>query len=430
MLPLYYYTGSGLDYLIGVPEITEILIPTTFEPCARTALFETLNVTCMPAYQPLLTGRRLAGQLATYSLADGVSSLVYDLAAFDVSSSARLVAIEFNVFDRTQGNIAIARIMLERSSFGSFVSSSSVVTVPQHFVYFGGNGTSGEWALVVGQIFILVIASGLLLFLTIRGVKTRSTSVMEVAILTICIMCIVSFGIQVGTAASMPLMNVNLGTAKSVQLSAVAASFNTVNGINSVIIFFLSVLLLGQVVKVGYFGVSSVTALLLCMVMIAYILSVQFGHVFSYGESFMLLVRIAMRRVSSAEFDTISSLGFSLIAILVLHSLVVYIVTGLTIASFLPSVAISSISNNPTRGRKATSDERPESPLLEPSSPISTPENLGDHLIGSVEVLAGRALTQISQLRERMDLDLETAREELERSQIKISSIKSLIHPG
>ena len=428
MLPLYYYTGSGMDYLIGVPEITEIPVPSTFEPCGQTALFAKLNLTCMPVYTQNVTGRTISGQEATYSLSDASSRLVYDLAAFEPSPSARTTFIEFNVFDRTQGNIAISRVVLERTRLGNIVTSRAVATVPQHFVHFGGNNTGADWAVVIGQCVILLVAAVTAVYLAVQCYRSKSLTVVTGSVIAIAILCIASVCLQLSTAISMPLMRVNLGTAKSVQLSEVAATFETVNGINAIIVFSLSILLICQFVSVGLRWTLAVLGLLMVMVCVATVLSTQYGQLWSFSESFMLLTRIGLRRVSGDEFKIFTENGFALISILVFYSLALYAVTGLVVGSFMVSRG-SVVATSLVEGRKAGSDERPQSPLIE-----ARPESAGssqklsekdDNLVASVEVLAGRALGQISQLRERMDIELERAREELESAQVKVTGLKN-----
>ena len=416
VMSMYYRLNSANLYLMGAVEVTEISIPPTFQtPCHANALVAKLNISCMPEYEISSPGRMIRGSEATYSANDGRSTLLYDLSEYVPLTSSRMIAIEFNVYDGVTSNVGIAQVVFERTRLGNIVSRSSVTTIPQVFVYMGGSGTTSEWLLVSGHITILVLAAVTLLVLIGRRILKRwwdSPTCLETLSVTISILCIASFGLQFQEVTSMPLLSVNLGVTRSVQLSEVADRFTTVNGINSVVIILLFFLLVSELVtptdKVKLWSsVVAVSAVL--MGMIALLINIRFSDILSFSQSFMLLTRVGLRYISASDFERLwRNGGFPLATLLALHAFVLYWLTGIVVGILMG----------------------PESPAKTVGPLVvnqPTGENKEEELMPSVEVFAGRALSEVSAVRDKVEAEIESARTELVNARIKISQIRNMM---
>ena len=438
-------------------EVTQIPLPTELmNPCGSNPVFEQLNISCLPEYRVDKPGRMIDGALNTYSVEDGELSLVYDLASFTPSTRSRVIAIEFSIITINTGNIAIVKVMFERSLHGDYRPSHTVAVVPSHFVYMGGTGSLNEWILLGGHIFIAVCAAAWLLIYPIRkqssGTLLALPTVTEVARLATAILCECSFGIQFGVIFEHPLISANLGTETHVNLSHVAAKFDTVNGINAVIVLLLFLQLIahfGGSLSPSWAGVCALT--LFVVVQFAVVISAGFGKFYSFTEAYMLLTRIGLRQVSSHDFRILSTQGFELTVLLVMFAFTLYWLTGVMIGTFLASsndshatkttpaveawtrvglsisAKIKSIIYRTNASEQVPpSRESDSSPNvgIELASRSPRVKHLGAHshsdqvaddtVLASIEIMAGRALTEINALTETMERQLTEAREQLE----------------
>ena len=411
---MYYQLDSPKLYLMGAVEITEIGIPANFESqCVSNPLTDQLIISCMPEYEVSIPGRMIHGRESSYSASDGSSQLYYDLPSFVPSINSRMISIELNVFDYSTANVAIGQIVFERTRMGNIVSTSFVVAIPQSFVYFGGTGTAGEWLLVVGHIIIAVIASGVILGILGRRLFRRIWKIptwLETLSLSIAVLCITSFGLQFQEIVSTPLAGVNLGIARSVQLSDVAERFKTVNEMNSVILILLFVLLVSEAVTIttmkNWALVASVSVTV--MVMIALLINIRFADIYSFTQSFMLLTRIGIRFISGSEFKFLWTNGFSMASLLVLHAMLLYWFTGMIIGVLM----------GPALDRL----KKPEACEIK--------HNGGEDIVTAVDQFAGRALSEITATKEKVEAELESARAELMSARLKLSQIRSMVTTG
>ena len=428
ILSMYYKLNNSGYFLMGAPEITEILLPDIWKSCADDALVSNLNLTCLPDYRVVNDGRVIHGTDRTYSSGDGTVNLVYDFSTYVPSPNSRMIAVDFNIFDPTTTHTAIGQIVFERTTFGDFKPTSSVSVVPHHFMYLGGNGAVGEWFLVVGHFMILVLATVLFLTIVIRRIAQRKTinpipSLLEVLMLTIGILCITSFGIQFAIIFSTPLAGVNLGILRSVNLSEVAQRFVTVNALNSVILLLGFGTLIFELA--GWRALSwtqPVSVAMTSMICFSLLLTVQFGKYLTFGESFMLLTRVGLRYISDPDFEFLLSNGYGMAALLVFFSFLFYWLMGAVVGSFMP--------------RTAKADQPPETPISPAPrrtssirrSVVVPRENLDDEqLLASVEVLGGRALSEITAIKDKVEQELQSVREELVEARAKIGKLRQNI---
>jgi hypothetical protein len=411
VLSMYYQLQTNNLFLLGAPELTEILYPDEMVACASEPLVDHLGLRCMQDYEIVNQGRIIRGPRTDFSSADGEFYLVYDFSAYVPSPKARMISLDFNVFDGATSNIGIAQIVFERTPLGDFQSTDSVVTIPNHFVYLGGSGSSGEWALVAGHILILIGASVSFLFVSIRKVLHASMpSQFETVLLIVSVLCIVSFGLQFAMMTSTPLATVNLGIERSINLSEVAYRFSVVNVLNSIVIALMLVLVLLTCTSLTF---SPIFALLCVMLIFSLVLTVRFPALFSFGESFMLFTYIGLRYISDTDFSHLAaSGGFSLAALLVFQALVFYWLTGVVIGTFTSS----RVSRNPPTPDKQ--NQRRSSILVEENSDI----------LASVEVLGGRALTEITALKESIEDELQSVRQELVEARARIAKLRQSIN--
>lgn len=425
VLSMYYKLDNSGYYLMGAPEVTEIVFPGTWGPCADDKLVSNLNFTCLSDYRIVHDGRLISGADHIYSSGDGIVSLIYDFSTFIPSTNTRMVSVDLNIFDPSTTHTAIGQIVFERRTFGDFKATSFVSVVPHHFMYLGGNGTTGEWALVVGNFIILVLASVAFLAIVSRRIVQRKTltlipSVVEIMILAISILCITSFGYQFSIIFSTPLSGVNLGIMRSVNLSEVAHRFVTVNALNSIILLLnFATLIFALSGWRGLGWIQPVTVAIISMICFSLLLTVQFGKHLTFGESFMLLTRIGLRYISNSDFEYLTSQGYGMATLLVFFSFLLYWLTGAVIGSFI------------SRGEKI--DQRKESSPASPQrTSLSVRRNTvtaseymeNEQLLASVEVLGGRALSEITAIKDKVEQELESVRAELDQARVKIGKLR------
>jgi hypothetical protein len=421
LLSVYYKLNIDDWLLMGPTQMSEITIPSSFvSPCHKIPLVESLNISCMPAYQISNTGRLVHGKLSSYSVNDGITRLVYDLSNYTAGTDSRMISIEFNIYDVPRANIGIVQIVFERTGLGSIISRYSVVSVPQHFVYLGGTGSTSEWLLVVGQISILVGVISALFVLCIYKVRNHSVLVWpaywEVLVVVIAVTSIVSFGLQFSMMISTPLAGVNLGTLRSVALSEVAERFITVNAINA----FTIVLLLGLFVSMFLSNTTLRDWLLVfsvcvsVMVLTAVVLNLRFADCLSFTSSFMLLIKVSLRYISTDDFNFLFRNGYAMAAMLMFYSLAFFWLTGVVIGTLLP--VKTSLENN----QEKVEEKKAEKPTI-------SVESNEEQTIASVEVFAGRMLTDVALMKEQIESELQSARADLVETRAKIGQIRQLV---
>jgi hypothetical protein len=326
-----------------------------------------------------------------------------------------MIAIEFNVFSPPSGDVAISKVMFERSIHGHHIASSWVTVIPHHFYYFGGSGTASDWILVVGQLIILIASCIGLLFLAGRRIvsrpRLRVPSGTEVSLFAVFVLCISSFGIQYSAIVSGPLNDANLGVVKSVNLSETAAKFIYVNALNGIIILFQFSILLFSVLPISRHWFFLVAVFLGLMVMVSVILNVCSPSLLSFSDAIYLLHRVSLRFLSGNDFSSLSKNIFETSAILVFYALVTYWTCGLCFGYFSKRYIISSLSEN-----------------KEFNSPISNKRNPCDEadesLVTSLEVMAGRAITEISSIKTEMDQALDSVKQNISQAKRRIAIVR------
>ena len=419
ILPMYYKLGVDEQLkLMGAVAITEIAIPSPLKtPCNNNPLFEKLNISCMPEYAISTPGRLIRGTEAGYSALDGTTTLVYNLSTYSPSTNSRLIAIEFNVFDTVSANIAVGQIVFERSRMGNLISKVSVVTIPQHFVYFGGMGTMSEW-LGIGGLCVVAVGSLIAIFtIIIRRIRNRSLSspaVWEIALIGLAALCLASFTLQLLAIMSNPLADLNLGLKRNIDLSEIAEKFTTVNGINAVIVMCLFGLFLTDFVSLGTFTdwCSVIGFSLIIWVALAAVLNVRFADCLSFSNSVFLLAKIGIRYVSRSDFEFLWQNGFAMASLLVFHAMLLYWATGVVVGIFLgdpPSPKPCDKKNG----------EKP--------NPVDSQEPSHEQTLASVEVFAGKMLGDVTAMKDQIEADLQAAREELVEARAKIGQIRQLV---
>jgi hypothetical protein len=416
VLPMYYRLVLDEQLkLMGAAVITEIAIPSTFKaPCSPSPLFDKLNISCMSQYEVSTPGRLIRGTEATYSVGDGTSTLVYDFSTYSPSTNSRMISIEINVFDTVSASIAIAQIIFERSRLGNLKPKVSVVTIPQHFVYFGGLGTMVEWLLVGGLCFIALVSLVVILTILIRRIRRRSLAapaIWEVTLLVIASMCVASCAVQFSAIMSNPLADINIGLKRSVALSEIADQFTAVNGINAVIIMTLFGLFLTDSININTLADwgAVVGVCLLIMTALAAILNLRFADCLSFSSSFVLLTKIGIRYVSTNDFAFLWQNGFAMASLMVFHAFVLYWVTGVVIGVFL--------GDKPKRS----------APAFDLQNPLDTQEPNEEQTIASVEVFAGKMLGDVTAMKEQIENELGAARAELVETKAKVGGIRELV---
>ena len=405
MLSVYYQIPNTSYYLIGAIEATVIEMPELSTPCVENPLFSELNISCMMPYKVGSPGPIIEGQLATYSESDGTQKLVYDLSKFSSPLDSRMTALQFNVYSADSGDVAITKVIFERSVHGQYVSSSSVTVIPQHFYYFGGSGAAWNWALVVGQFLILVASCAGLLCLMGRRIVEKQIfvfpSATEVSLFVLSVMCISSFGIQYTAITSGPLNNANIGVVRSVNLSETAAQFNSVNAANALIIMLLFAhgLVVFLPLKRAWFLLTAIT--LVVMVMFSVLLNIRFPSILSFKEAFDLLTRISLRYLLN-DFLFLSAKNFEMTCILIFYAFTTYWITGLFLGYFLGHYT-SAFGETPM-----------EKVTLSASKSGSYDDDDDDQsLVPSLEVVAGRAVTEMASVKAEMDAGLEAVHRNL-----------------
>jgi len=416
MISVYYQIGNSSLFLVGAIEATVILMPALSSPCVKNPLFDHLNISCLIPYKISSPGPIIEGELADYSQADGVVSLIYDLANFTIPTSMRMTALEFNVFCSDSGDIAVTKIVFERSIHGQYVASSTITVIPRQLYYFGGSGSTSAWMLVIGQILILVAACSMLLFLLGRRIVEKSVfaipTATEVSLVVLSVLCISSFGIQYTAVTSGPLNAANIGVVKSVNLSTTASQFNSVNALNGLIIMLLFAHVVGVLIplKADWFFLLSIA--LSTMVVFSVILNIRFPSVLSFKAAFNLLTRISLRYINNADFEWLASNKFEMTSLLVFYAFLTYWITGLVLGYFVGN-HMKLHSAKPT----IVSDPKPD----------ETDDESGkeyESLFTSLEVMAGRAVGEIGSVKARMDEELAGVKETLSQVKERISNLR------
>ena len=412
---LYYPIANKSLYLIGPLESTLITLPELSTACVRNHLFDQLNISCLTSYTVTEPGRMIAGELASYSASDGEMSLVYELSNLTVPRNSRMIAIEFNVFSPPSGDVAISKVMFERSIHGHFIASSWVTVIPHHFYYFGGSGTASDWILVVGQLIIFIAACIGLLFLVGRRIVERTLfqypSGTDVSLFVVCVLCIGSFGIQYSAFVSGPLNDANLGVVKSVNLSETAAKFANVNALNGIIIMSQFAILLFSVIPINRHLFFLVAVFLGLMAIVAVLLNIGSPSLFSFSDAINLLNRVSLRFLSGNHLNSLSTNIFETVPILVFYAFVTYWTCGLFFGYFLNTYITSSSSENhklksPRSNKRDASEEADES------------------LVTSLEVMAGRAVTEISSIKTEMDQALDAVKQNISLAKRRIALVR------
>jgi hypothetical protein len=235
------------------------------------------------------------------------------------------------------------------------------------------------------------------------------------------ILCICSFAIQFAVIVSQPMVEANLGISHYVDLSSVASSFHTVNAINSVMLTILLGVIIAPVFQIPKDWTGTIVIFLAVMVEVAFVLEMRFPQLSSFPESWMLLTRIGLRYIRDSDFRLLSNLGVEIVVILVLFVFVTYLFLGLTVGTFLAESRATrkSISMHMKSflvgGENEDVEPYPDVKPLSQQSLMSTEEPHADpqiesELMTSVEILAGRALSEIHGMKNRMEQELETAR--------------------
>lgn len=431
---IYFQIGNTSDFLIGAIQATEIPMPEPSEAvCSSNRLFASMKLRCTPEYSVGVSGRIISGKFADYSVADGHSSLVYDLGSFTPSVRSRVMALEFNIYNVNTGNVAIATVLIERSIHGNYVPSSHIVVVPPGFIYLGGTGSTLEWILVLGNIGIAAGSAIYLLYLLIMSV-TRGVSSLGLSTLvnsSIAILCIVSASLQFHATFSTPMVKANLGLDHYVDLSSVASVFETVNVMNAIIIMLMfSSLIFAVIAPVSLEWVAATSVAVSVMVQLALVLQIRFPDLLTFRDAFMLLTKVGLRYVSASDFRFLSNFGIDMAIILILFTLVLFAFSGFVIGSFIANRMRGSKSLFDRFDRLVQGDDPPPQLHQEDPKPVTKDDatsNLDPEFMTSVEILAGRALTEIHDLRNEMDKQLEKAREDLVVASNRVKAIREKI---
>ena len=420
--------------MIGAVQATEILMPEPSEAaCSSNRLFASMKLRCTPEYSVGVSGRIISGRLADYSVADGQSSLVYDLGSFTPSVRCRVVALEFNIYNVNTGNVAIATVLIERSIHGDYVSSSHIVVVPPGFIYLGGTGSALEWIIALGNIGIAAGSAIYLVYLLIlsitRGVSSLGLSALVNA--SIAILCIVSASLQFQATFSTPMVKANLGLDHYVDLSSVASVFETVNAMNAIVIMLMFFSFIFAVIApVSIKWVAATTAAVSVMVQLALVLQIRFPDLLTFRDAFMLLTKVGLRYVSARDFRYLSNFGIDMAIILTLFTLVLFAFSGFVIGSFIANRMQEGKSlidrlDRLIQGEDPMPQLHQEDPKAETKDDSNS--NLDSEFMTSVEILAGRALTEIHDLKNEMDKQLEKAREDLVVASHRLKEIREKI---
>lgn len=325
-----------------------------------------------------------------------------------------MIAIEFNVISPRSGDVAISKVMFERSIHGHYIASSWVTVIPQHFYYFGGSGTASDWILVVGQLIILIASCIGLLFLVGRRIVERTLlyfpSGTQVSLFIVCVLCIGSFGIQYSAIVSGPLNDANLGVVESVNLSDIAAKFANVNALNGFIILLQFAILLFSVIPINRHWFFLVAVFLGLTIIVSVLLNVGAPSLFSFSDAINLLNRVSLRFLSGNDLNSHTTIITETVAILVFYAFVTYWTCGLFFGYFLNRYSISSSSEN----------HELKSPISNKKDPSEEPD---ESLVTSLEVMAGRAVTEISSIKTEMDQALDAVKQNISQAKRKIALV-------
>jgi len=370
--------------------------------------------------------------------------------------------------------------MFERSQMGDFVSKTSVTVLPAHFLYIGRQSTSTliEWVVLIGHIAIAIASAFFILGYTLIKLINRDSlstyvDIHYVGPLTIATLCLVSFWLQISVAFSNPLIAVDLGTTKTVNLSYEADVFNAVNRLNSIqITLVMCYLLIGHwMPRTGMKKLwSTIGVLVLYTIAIAVVLLIRWPTIFSsFRITFFFMIRLLMAGVGHEELETVRNFGgFFMTLILIVYVFGVYWLIGLAIGTVMytmkrtggniaESTFVATVKDSKITEKTLELMEKISGGKYEPKGTFNTdnctekeaveihPDILAqitsaaadrstavaaavggtaemddEEFLASIEVLAGRALGEISELKSDMDSQLKEARNKLDLARYQI----------
>jgi hypothetical protein len=382
--------------------------------------------------------------------------LVYDLTTYFPPLTYRMMALEFTIYNVNTNTVGVCRIMFERSNRGEFFNAVSVTTLPGQFLFMGhSNSTVMDWVTLVGHAAIGITSALFIVLYTIsKLVKGDSAlsflDIHYIAPIVIATLCLISFWFQFSIVLDNPLIAVNLGTVKTVNLQHEADVFNSINRINSVIVTLLiTYILYGHIVpRNGMRRIWSIVAVIMIYtVSIAVVITVRWPTIFaSYRITCIFMIRLAMAGVGFDELEIIRDIGgFFLTILLIFYVFGIYWLIGLGIGTVIYSMKrtggtitestfVQTVKDTRVAQAVPKIFERVSGGEFEPKGTFNK-ENCGqlnqialhpdivaksgiadddEEFLASIEVLAGRALGEISELKEDMETRIRDARDKLD----------------
>jgi signal transduction histidine kinase len=211
----------------------------------------------------------------------------------------------------------------------------------------------------------------------------------------------------------------------------VASVFETVNAMNAIVIMLMFFSFIFAVIApVSIEWVAATTAAVSVMVQLALVLQIRFPDLLTFRDAFMLLTKVGLRYVSARDFRYLSNFGIDMAIILTLFTLVLFAFSGFVIGSFIANRMQEGKSlidrlDRLIQGEDPMPQLHQEDPKAETKDDSNS--NLDSEFMTSVEILAGRALTEIHDLKNEMDKQLEKAREDLVVASHRLKEIREKI---
>ena len=403
---IYYQVGNSSNFVIGAFEIVEVPFGVlSVSNCLSNELVGgVLDVLCMGD-----------------DSVDSVSSLVYDLSVYVPNPNSRIVTVKFSLVNVNTGNVGIVSIEFEKSKNGLVHSEFRVVVVPPSFMYLGGRQWVTDWLEFVGKILILVCSCIFLLvmiFLTIT--RKMQINILNILFSVSACLSISSISYAFGVLATGPLLDVDLGIVQYVDLEWVADSFLKCQEINSVNIVLFVNLICVYTFENGVYTTCLKFAAGWTVSLVAFstLLNIAFPTQYSFSDSFLLLLRVAVGNVTRNDFENWSRNNFSFVCIIFGFVLVYIWWLALLVAILLyrpvvvdPNSALNSAPNS--------------APTSAPNSASSV--TVVDKTTASIEMLAGKALFEMETVHSVMEKRFSEIRERLDTSAQRIRGMKKVL---